>query len=628
MFISQFSELLSDLRFRTRALFQRNALEAELDDELRAHFERHVSKLIGNGATREEAIRRARIDFGGFDQVKEECRESRGVGLTESLIRDVRFGLRIAARNPAFSSIIVLTLALGIGASTAVFSVVDAILIKPLPYPNAERIVLPWRQPPPGLNLGVSELPWGRVDFQYFTRETRTLEHAGAFQSGSFNLTGAGEPVRIEGLLASAGFFPSLGVPPVLGRTFTADEDQPGHEREVVLSFRLWRDRFGQDPNVLGKTVDLNAIPYTVIGVMPADFAFPRGAEMPGGFNFPSEAELWVPLALPGGPMIPAEPSELAMVGRARAGVTLQQIQTDMDVMGRRLEDLYPQAKGWLDSSVTPLSRQVSGTSRRPLLLILAAMGVVLLITCFNVANLLISRSLGRLREFTLRAALGAGRGRLVRQLLTENLILAAFGGIGGLFLATAGMGFVRAYGPANIPRLQDVGLDWRVFAFALIVSILTGLVFGILPALGAASANLVETLKEGGQRSGASPTAARLRGALLVSQVALALVLVIAAGLLAQTFFRLFAADAGFNSEHVLTFQLSLPDSKYRNDSQIVAVYQQALDQLRSAPGIESAGIAEIAPMSGATESTGLRIPDRPAASAKERPISNYTIV
>ncbi|HYM00737.1 MAG TPA: ABC transporter permease, partial [Blastocatellia bacterium] len=621
------AEALSDIRFRLRALLSRKAVQDELDCELWDHFEHHIAKLIAAGVQPLEAERRARIAFGGFDQIREECREVREVGLIESLIRDARYGLRMIARSPGFSLVVVLTLALGIGASTAVFSVVDAILIKPLPYPHAERIVLPWRQAPPGLNLGYSEFPWGRFEFQVLARTTQTLQWTGAFQADSFNLTGIGDPVRLDGIRSSAGFFPSLGVTPALGRTFTLDEDQPGHGREVVLGYRLWRDKFSQDPGVLGRTIALNRDAYTVIGVMPAGFDFPRGSDMPGGFTFPTEPELWVPLALSNGPIIPAEPSELAVIGRARQGVSEQQVQNEMNVLAKRLEEQIPQGKGWYNSRVTALSQQITGGTRRPLLLILCAMAVVLLITCFNVANLLIARGLSRRREFTLRAALGAGRGRLLRQLLTESLILASLGGIAGLLVAVGGMSLVRAYGPQEIPRIRDVALDARVLAFALIATLLTGLVFGILPALGASRSDLAGSLKEGGQRAGASVAAARLRGRLLVSQVALALVLVVAAGLLTRSFFRLLATDPGFNPDQVLTFQLSLPGSKYTTDLQVVSLYQSALARVRSAAGVASAGIVEIAPMSGATESTGLRIADRPAEAAKETPISNYTI-
>ena len=555
--------------------------------------------------------------------------DSQSPRLFDSLLRDMRYGIRMMARYRGFSLVVVMTLALGIGASTAVFSAVYSILIKPLPYPQAGQIMFPWRQAPPGMNLGYAEIPWGRVDFLFFASQTQAFEHLAAFKSDAVNLTGAGDPARIPVLRASAGFFPALGVSPAIGRTFTPEEDQQGQDNVVVLSHQLWSDRFNRDPGIVGKSIALDGRSCTVIGVMPAGFDFPRGAEMPEGLTLAAKVDMWTPLALSTGALIPGEDSQLAVVGRVRPGVTIQQAQADMDVLSSRLEAQYPPSgKDWFHSRVRLLSNQVTGTTARPLLLILSAMAVVLLIACFNVANLLIARSLDRQREFSLRAALGAGRRRLISQLMVENLTLAILGGLAGLLIAQLGIGFVRAYGPASLPRLRGVQLDPAVFAFALGVSLLTGLLFGLLPAVSASRTNLAECLRESGQRTGASPAAARIRNGLLISQVALALVLVISAGLLVQTFYRLFAADPGFNPEHVLTFQVSLPASKYADVSKTVAFYKQALERLDTVQGVESAGLAEIAPMSGATESTGLRIPDRPPATQQLRTMSNYTII
>jgi ABC-type antimicrobial peptide transport system permease subunit len=402
-----------------------------------------------------------------------------------ALLQDLKYGLRIFAKSPGFTAVAVITLALGIGASTAVFSLVNAILLKPLPYPHAERIVMPWRLAPPQLNLGYDEIPWGLPDFRRMLTDVKAFEHLGAFKSDSFILTGRGDPVKLDGLRASSEFFPALGVEPVLGRAFTAAEDQPGHEHEVILSQGLWRDRFGGDPGILGRALGLNGESYTVIGVMPAGFAFPRKEEMPGSFDFPREAAIWVPLALPAAKVHRDDPDEVAAIARLRPSATLEEAQAEMNVFTRRMEEEVPLGKGWFDSSVTPLARQVAGDTRRPLLLILAAIGVVLLIACANVANLLLSRSLARKKEFTLRAALGAGHGRLVRQLLTESILLAFFSGLAGLLLAQVGVYFVKTFGPSNIPRLREVALDFRVFAFA--GTLASGILFGLAPALAAA---------------------------------------------------------------------------------------------------------------------------------------------
>jgi predicted permease len=545
----------------------------------------------------------------------------------ETCLHDIRYAARRLRKDPAFAAVVILTLALGVGASTTVFSVVNAILLKPLPYPNADRIVFPWGVAPHGVDLGFQDLPWSRIEFQTFSRQTRTFEAFGAFQGDAFNLTGSGEPVRLEGVRASAGFFPSLGVSPIHGRIFAPEEDRPGHEREVILSHRLWRERFHADPTLIGRTVNLNGAAYTVVGIMPARFAFPRATEMPGSFTLPREAELWVPLALPPGPTKRGEPSELAVVGRLKPGVALEQAQAELDVFAQQMDRLFPRGKGWFASRVRPLKRQVAGDTRRPLLLLLAAVGAVLLIACSNVANLLLTRGIGRTREFSLRSALGATGSRMVRQLVTESLLLSLAGGASGVFVAIAGIRFVKTFGPANIPRLGDVALDVPVLAFALGVTMVCGLGFGLTPALGTVRESVGQSLKDGGVRSSGSASASRLRNGLLVCQVALAVVLVIASALLARTFVHLIRADGGFTPEHVLTFELTLPSSKYADDAQIVRLYDRALERLTSLPGVQSAGIGETVPMGGSGESTALRIPDHPVSRDEERPYANYTI-
>ena len=435
--------------------------------------------------------------------------------------------------------------------------------------------------------------------------------------------------MRLEGLRASAGFFPSLGVAPALGRWFTPEEDQIGREHEVVLSDRVWREHFSGDASIVGRAIDLNGAPYTVVGVMPPGFTFPRAAEMPGSFTLPRETGLWVPLALSRGGSVRGEPSELAVVGRLAPGVTMAGAQAELDLFARTMERQYPAAKGWFTSRVTPLARQVAGETRRPLLLLLAAVFVVLLVACSNVANLLLTRAVARGREFTLRAALGAGRGRIVGQLVTESILLAVAGGAGGIACALAGVSFVRAFAPATIPRLDEVRLDPAVLAFAVALSIATGLLFGLAPAFLAARADLSPALKDGGARSSGSAHGFRLRNALLVSEIALAVVLVIASGLLARTFAHLVRANGGFNAERVLTFELTLPASRYPDVNRIVRLYHDALGRLRDVPGVESAGLSEVVPLGGAGESTVIRLSDRPAPrSRKELPFANYTIL
>jgi predicted permease len=555
-------------------------------------------------------------------------RAARGASWIETSLSDVAYAVRLLRKDPAFAAIAIATLTLAIGASTTVFSVVNAILLKPLPYPHAERIVLPWRLAPRGVDVGFHDLPWGRRDFQTFARQTTAFESFAAFVGDGVNLTGAGEPVRVATARVSARFFPALGVSPAIGRVFADAEDHPGREREVMLGHRLWQERFAADPGIVGRAIDLNGAPYVIVGVMPAGFTFPRASEMPGSFSFPKEAEIWVPLALEDGPVKRGEPSELAVIGRLRPGVSARQAQAELDLFASQMDRQFPQAKGWFESDVRSLQRQVTGDTRRPLLLLLGAVCAVLLIACSNVAHLLLTRSLARARELGVRAALGTARGRLIRQLVTESVVLSLLGGVGGTLLALEGIDGVKAFGPASIPRLGDIALDVRVLLFAMGASLVTGIAFGLAPALATIRGSLSALLREGSGRAAGGAGRSRLRGALLISQVALALVLLIASGLLVRTFTHLLAADAGFRAEHVVTFELTLPASTYSTQDRMVALYHAALDRLRTIPGVESAAVGETVPMGGAGESTGVRIPDRPVTRDQERPFAAYTIV
>jgi putative ABC transport system permease protein len=616
--------MLRDLLFRARALLRRGTVDADLDEELRAHLEALIRKHERAGLTRQDASRRANIEFGGLEQVRADCRDARGVTLVETVAHDLRYASRMLRKDAPFTLIVVLTLALGIGASTTVFSVVNAILLKPLPYPGVERVVFPWRVPPPSINVGFSEIPWGRVEFLTFAHQSQAFEHLGAFLGAAFNLTGAGEPARFDGARVSAGFFPVLGVAPQLGRVFRPDEDQPGHELEVVLSDRLWRDRFGADPAVTGRTVNLNGAPYTIVGVMPEAFAFPQSPGMPGSFTLPRHTALWVPLALSRGPRTRGEPSELAVIGRLSPGATTDRAQAELDVFAQQTDRELPQAKGWFRSRVVGMTRQVSGEMRRPLLLLFGAVAIVLLIACSNVANLLLTRSIARRREFTVRAALGAAHSRLVRQLVTESLLLAVTGGLAGIAIAYGGIALAKTLGPASIPRLGEVRIDVSVLLFAIATSLTTGVLFGLAPAWSATREDLVSSLKDSGPRSGHSARGSRLRSVLLVTEVALALLLIVASGLLVRTFTHLVAVDGGFKPERVLTFELTLPSSSYGDPDRVVNVYRATLQKLQALPGVASAGIGETVPMGGAGESTGVRIPDRPATSDLAPPFAN----
>lgn len=616
--------MLNDLRFRLRAIFRRNIVESELDEELRFHFENEIEKYKHAGMKDEEAVRRARMVFGGQDQVKEDCREARGTSFMETSTQDIRYALRTLSKNPGFSLIAMLTLALGVGASTAVFSLVNTILLKPLPYPNANRLAMVWRERPIASYYGSDQLPWMPQEYQLAAGTSTDFQSMGAFKKESFNLTGANTPELLEGVRASAGFFPALGVQAQIGRTFTTQEDQQGHEHVVVLSDRVWKKRFGGDPHVVGRTIDLNGYPYAVIGVMPASFAFPNGDGMPASLDLPRETQLWVPMAL-----APAArgANEIGVIAELKPGVRMAHAQQVMSAVDKAIEEKIPATKGW-SSLVVPLTQQTVIDTRRPLLLLLGAVGMVLLIACSNVAGLTLNRSLGRRREFTLRSALGAKRGRLIRQLMTESLMLAAGGGLTGILLSEAALYAVKRFGPASIPHLHDAGLDLRVLAFALGITVVTGILFGLAPAAGATRMNLVEALKEGGQRSGVGAAAPRMRNALLISQIALAMVLVVAAGLLVRTFFHMLRSERGFDATHVVTFELPLPSPRYADTNRMAQVYQQVLERLQSTAGVQSAGFASVVPMGGIPDGTVIRIPGHLSAPNAEFPYANYSFI
>lgn len=611
-----------------RRIFRRR-LYSDLAEELREHIEEKTEALMRTeNLSRAEAEQAARRAFGNLTLVEERSREAWQWPAPESIAADIRFALRQMRKSPGFSLAVIFLLGLGIGATTAVFSLVDTVLLKPLPYPDPSRIVMPWNIPPAGIQIdGFNKFPWSPIHFHALQQETRTFRYLGAFQGADFNLTGAGDPVLVEGAQVSWGFFPALGVSPQLGRAFTHEEDTPGHEREAILSDALWRTRFHADPAILNRTIDLNGMPYTVVGVMPRGFSFPRAAEMPGDFSFAAATRLWVPIALPA--VTPRfTPSELAIVGRLQPGVSIAQAQAAMNLFAARMDREHPEMKGWSGSVVTPLQRQVAGDTRRPLLLLLCAVGAVLLIVCFNAAGLLLTRSISREREFTLRTALGAGAVRVVRQVLTESLLLAAAGGLLGAAIAAGGVRLVKAFGPADLPRLHEAALDLRVLAFVAAVTLLAGILFGLAPALGATRVNCAESLREGGQKSGSAVTHPRLRALLVVSQIAMAVALVMASALLARSFVELLASDPGFRPDHVLTFQTSLPNTQYPDRAAIARFYQQALPRLRDLPGVEAAGLTEAVPMSGPTEAGVAIIVGRPLAKGERPPIVDYTIV
>src|SRR3984957_1782174 len=595
----------------------------ELDEDIREHIEREAQDNIARGMRPDEARRAALLKFGNVTRVTEATREVWSRVWLERLLQDVAYGWRMLRKHPGFTVVAVLTLALGIGASTAVFSVVNGILLKRLPYTDPEKIVmLWWKAPVMSTQAPGDQWPWTLRDVAHFKARQKSFQYFGAFKSDFFNLVGSGEPMRLDGLRTASGFFATLGVAPALGRTFTPDDDRPENKFVVILSDRLWREKFSSDRGIVGRAVALNGQSYTVVCVMPPGFSFPRGEGMAITMSLRRQTQLWVPREIP---PAPRGPSGYAVIGRLNPGITATQAAAELRQYGDDVAKEFPSAKGWYEPAVVPLPRQGVGDTREPLLLMLAAVGVVLLIASSNVASLVLTRSLGRKQEFVLRGALGAGRARLLRQLLTESLLLGGIGAAAGILVAELALFCVRNLGPSNIPRLQEATLDPRVLLFTVGITLVTGIVFGLVPAVEISRENLEEAVKDGG-RAGRSRAHSRLRNILVVAQVSLALVLVISAGLLVRTFHQMLTADSGFNASRVLTFQLSLPNSKYAEPEQMARVYTKTFLALQALPGVQSAGLVSEVPMGGSTDSTVLRVPDHPPQDQNDQPFANYS--
>ena len=577
---------------RVRSLLRRGRVEQELAEELRYHLEQQIEENLGKGMTPEEARYAALRAMGGTEQQKERCRDMRRVNFIEDSVRDLRYGLRVLVKSPVFTAVAVLTLALGIGANTAIFSVVNELLLRPLPYKEAGRLVMLWERSPKGMSGG----PTSRANFRGWREQSSVFEGMAAFYDRSFPLTGNGEPEEVSVQLTTPELFRVLGVEPILGRALLEEDARPNTPPVVVLSYGLWKRRYGGDPQVVGKKLTLNGVPVTVVGVLPQAFQW----HIRTTANMGKPPEIWTLLAMPTeGPATRGR--SLSVVARLKPGVSLEQAEAEMRTIHARLEQDAPEFnKGW-GAEVVPLRDQLVGNVRPALLILLGAVGFVLLIACANVANLMLSRAAARGKEFALRTALGASRTRVVRQLLTESLLLSLLGSLAGLLVAWWGIRALVTISPRDVVTIQGVGLNLTVLGWTLAVSLLTGIIFGIAPALETTRVDLNDALKEGSKGAGGqSAQSGRLRSALVVAEVALALVLLVSAGLLVKSFARLRNVDAGFDTENVLTMALRLPGGKYREDRQIVAFFRQATERIRSLPGVRAAGVVDFLPLHG----------------------------
>lgn len=587
---------------RLRSLFRRGQVEAELNEELRYHLERQIEVNTAAGMSVEEARYTALRAMHGLDQRKEECRDMRRVRLIEDLWQDFRFGLRSLLKRPGFTAIALLALALGIGANTAIFSLVNAVILQPLPYRDPDRLISVY-----GTRNRSTQGSVGPTDFLDYRSQNKTFEQFAA--SGSMmlpmNLTGSGEPERLNASIITGNYFDTFGVRPALGRGFSLENEKTGQDHVTVLSHAFWQTRFGGDPNIVNKTINLDGKAYEVLGVMPAEVVLPQ------------PAQLWVPINFDADPEMKMRNARfLRGVGRLKEGVTLDQAQTDTDLIAAQLEQQYPDSNTGWSLRLIPLREILVGGSRTMLFILFGAVGFVLLIACANVANLLLVRAAARQKEIAMRTALGASRLRIIRQMITESLLLAIFGGALGALLAVAGVKLLVSLGEDNIPRTANVKIDATVLAFTLLISLATGLLFGLAPAIRTMKENLVDALKDGIRGGSEATVKNRTRSLLVVFESAIAVMLLIAAGLLIRSLVALQNVDPGFDPNNVLTLRVDLPRQKYNTPEKASNFFEQLETRVAGLPGVEAVGLITDLPLSGEARDMPYRVEGRPATS------------
>jgi predicted permease len=581
--------MLTDLLIRLRALFRRDAVENELDDELRFHFEQQVEKFVQSGLPLAEARRRARLTFGGSDQIKEECREARGVHLLETSVQDVRHGLRMLRKSPGFTAVAVLTLALGIGANTAIFSVVNGVLLRPLPFKSSARLV--------SLRESVEKdrvNPVAYPNYLDWRAASQSLEEMSAYTDAEFILNTKDATDRIFGEQVTPSYFPLLGVTAAQGRTFLPEENEkPLANPVAIISYGLWQRNYGSDPEVVGKTVRLNNFDFTIVGVLPLGF---RGLS--------DESDAWIPFMMHDAAwpetakfhfVLSRDTHWVKVVARLKPRVSLDAARAEMETIQARLVNAYPKENKDRGVLVFGTAERLASGLRAPLLLLLGAVGFVLLIACANVANLLLTRATSREREFAVRLALGAGRARLIRQLIIESLVLTIAGAAAGLLSASWGLKFLVSVLPVTFPTFLHVGVDRTVLLFTAALAIATGVLLGLLPGWNTVRGNLSEPLKEGAKGTGGSRQR-RLSSILVVSEIAMTLILMIGAGLLLKSLSRMLTADLGFRADHLLTMRFYVPSRNFQGDAKN-RFGPDLAQHLESVPGVESAAVTFIDP-------------------------------
>ncbi|MGB6690157.1 MAG: ABC transporter permease [Terracidiphilus sp.] len=593
---------------------RRQRMLEDLDRDIQDHIERETQDNVERGMAPEEARTAALRKFGNLSRVKEATWEVWSVVWLEQLWQDVRFGLRMLRRSPGFTVVAALTLALGIGANTYIFSLVDAMLFRPLAFAHPARLVALWEREP-GTGVERSELsPSNFLDWQ---AQNHVFDYTAVQSWWDANLGGVERPEHLHGFLVTPDFFRALEAQPMLGRTFQKEEGEPGKDHVAVLSYGLWRDRFAADPSVVGRAVLLNGIPFTVIGVMGPNFEFPSGAQVWGALSFTPLDKTY------------RGAHYLLGVAHLAEGVSLARAQAEMNAVASRLATQYPRTNTGRGANVMPLMESEVGPAKAPLLILLAAVGLVLLIACANISNLLLARADSRRRESAIRAAMGATRRRLIRQWLVESLLLGLVSGSLGILLAFLCLKFQIIRIPEEfarmIPGWGKVAINIPVLLFTSAVSLGTGLIFGLLPALGVSRLNVSASLKEGAPSAGLGRRRSLLRNVLIVAEVALSVVLLTAAGLMMKSFARLESISPGFNPDKLLTMFLALPDAKYTSDQQVANFYEQLIARVQNLPGVQSAAAANMLPLGGMNETSTIRIEGRPEPKPGEEPEANF---
>jgi predicted permease len=607
---------------RFRSFFGGTQLDRDLDAEMAAHLEFAIEENLQRGLSPAEARRQALIRFGGPQQTKEQHRAARGLPTLDALMRDLRFGFRMLRKSPGFTAVAILTLALGIGANTAIFSVINSVLLRPLPYHDPENLMIVWENNSQHPNPHNTVSPPNYLDWQ--SRNT-------VFSSMSFifdecdNLTGNGDPEEVVVQDVSTNFFSLLGVNPLFGPGFTPENGQPGHDNVVILSYGLWKQRFAGDPAIVGKFILLNGHPQTVVGVAPQNFQwFIKDGSLTG-----AKPQVWSPFVFPQAFHDHKQIGRfVTVVARLKPGVAHSQAQTEMSAIAARLEQEDPDFDGHWGVKVVSLRDQVSGDLRPALLVLLGAVAFVLLIACANVSSLLLARAASREREMAIRTAIGASRWRIARQLLMESLLLALIGGGVGVALAVWGTNALLAASPRNLLDLRAVSMDLRVLFFAVAATLLAGLLFGFLPSYVSAHSRISETLKEGGRGSSSANRRAFARKAFVVAQLGLALVLLCGSGLLIRSFVRLIGVDPGFDTGHLLTFKVTLPGFKYSTDQSCITFFQQLLARISAVPGVRSASMESFPPLTGLGAATDVHLLSQPSVAPSDLPVANVRVV